>query len=230
MNKKMIFRFLIGSVCLILSVSSFAQASKGLKALTKNKYEEAYQLFQSAMAKPGEIPMAYYGLSKLYSTATYSGYNIDTAYSNVLRAEQTYRKLDYKLKGKLSKKLNLSTIRKEKKAIAEKAFTKYEETNTVDGWTYFLNNYKKPGYKLEKKAQIERNKLAYEAAKSAGTYQAYADILGKYRKSMASKSPSILKKVESGLLELYMKEKGWEDFDNFAAAYPYHSFVKDSVY
>lgn len=230
MNKKMIYRFLVGSLCLILSISSFAQASKGLKALSKNKYEEAYQMFQSAMAKPGEIPMAYYGLAKLYAEPTYGSYNIDTAYANILRAEKTFRKLDYKLKGKLSKNLNLSEIRKEKKAIAQKAFTKYEETNTVQGWTYFLDNYKKPGYKIEKKAQIQRNELAYEAAKARGTYQAYADILKKYRKSMASKSPAVLKKVEWELLELYMKEHSWEDFENFAAAYPYHSFVKDSVY
>ena len=230
MNKKIIFRLLLGMLCFVLSVSSYAQASKGLKYLSKNKYEEAAQAFTAAMNKPGEVPMAYYGFSKLYASATYKGYNIDTAYVNVLRAEKTFRKLDYKLKGKLSKKMTLADIRKEKKEIANLAFTKYEETNTVEGWDYFLDNYKKPGYKIEKKAKIERNKLAYEAAKKVGTYEAYGEVLKKYRKSLASKSPAILKKVEWDLLELYMKENSWENFEQFSAEYPYHSFVKDSVY
>lgn len=230
MNKNVIFRLLLGGLCVILSVSSFAQASKGLKSLEKNRFDEAFQAFQSSMENPGEVPMAYYGFSLLYSAPTYPGYNIDTAYVNALRAEQTFRKLDYKLKGKLSKKMTLADIRLAKKEIAQKAYQKYEEVNSLEGWDYFLSNYKKPGYKVEKNAQIQRNKIAYELAKSVNTYEAFGKVLAKYRKSMASKSPAILKQVESALLELYMKDHSWEDFDQFAADYPYHSFVRDSSY
>ena len=230
MNNKIIFRSIVGFFFLILSFSSFSQASKGLKYLDKNKFNEAYQAFQAGLAKPGEAPIAHYGLALLYSTPTYPQYNIDTAYAEVIRAEQSYKKLDYKLKGKVSKKLSTSEMRKAKKQIAAKAYEKYEELNTLEGWNYFLNTYKKPGYKIAKNAQIQRNKMAFEEAKEKEGYEALGEVLLKYRKSMASKSPAIFKKVEGELLERYMKEKGWESYDEFAEAYPTHSFVKDSVY
>ena len=128
----------------------FSQATKGIKQIEKGQLDEAYATLMQGLTDEEYISLAQFGMGKIHATGGFSNYNLDTAYHYTILAEQSYRKMNSRLKNKLSKDFNTSLIKKQKKDIAIAAFSASEEENTLESWDHFLNSYPKPGFKYEK--------------------------------------------------------------------------------
>ena len=229
MTSASINRVSLVMLLLLFCTLSFSQATKGIKLIEKGAYDEAFQALQPDLSNEKYAPLAQFGLGMLYSTAGYSGYDLNQAYEYTLAAEKSFRKLDYKLKKRLNKKINTTLIKNQKKAIAIAAFNKAEEINTLDSWNHFLNTYQKPGYKYQKNAAIARNELAFQKAQAAYNYQAFAALIDNYGSSFSSRSPALYKEVQLNLFNLYIQENSWDSLAVFSSRYPENYLIKNGV-
>lgn len=207
----------------------FSQASKGIKHIEKGQYEEAYTALRQGLTDEENVSLAQFGMGKLHATVGFSNFNLDTAYHYTLLAEQSFRKMDSRLKNKLSKDFNTSLIKNQKKDIAMAAFSASEDENTLESWDHFLDYYPKPGFKYEKEAALARNKLAFNHAEKTATWQAYAELLEKYGSNLSNRSPELYKKAQTSLFNLYIRENSWDSFETFAEAFPQNYFIKNRV-
>lgn len=212
-----------------LPVILFSQASKALKLIEKNQFDEALMAVEKEINDADYAPFAQYVKGKLYSTIGFREYNLDTAYHYTLLSEKSFRRMDYKIKKKLNKKINTSLLKQQKKEIAIAAFNKAEEINNLETWNHFLEHYKKPGFKYEKNAAIARNELAYQAAASNNTWQDYAEIIDLYGPSLSKRSTGLFKKAENSLFNLYIAENSWDSLEVFAERYPNNYFIRQNV-
>lgn len=207
----------------------FAQAEKGLKLIDKNKFAEAEIAIKKDLNDQKYKAIAEYAMARLYSAVSNPAFNADSAFSYISKSAKSYKKMDYKLKNKIRKKFSSSHIKKQKKAIVILAFTAAEETESIEAWNHFIDFYKKPGYKYEKKSAIARNEIAFKQAKEKGKWQDYATLIENYGPSFKKRSPTLFKKAEQSLLNKYIEEKSWDAFDEFAEKFPNNLYVRKNV-
>lgn len=209
---------------------SYSQTSKsGLKFVDNGNYNKALDAFSEDISGSDYVPLAQFGMGKLFSTIGFSEYNLDTAYHYTVLSEKSYRKMDRKIKDRLRKKFNTSIIKKQKKAIAKAAFNAAEEENTLEAWDHFLAFYKKPGYKYEKSATVALNEKAFNHAEQQDTWQAYNELIDKYGKYMIKRSPGLYKRAETQLLNKYIEAFSWNSFDDFKEKFPRNFYVKNDI-
>ncbi len=222
-------KLLTSCLFLCLCVTVFAQAKKGIKLLAKGQFEAAKSELLESLNDEKERPVGFYGLAQLYLTPQFSGYEPDSAMSYIGQADEAYRALGYKEKSKIQKDVNISLFRKLKKQIAQKASERAKEENTLEAYQHFLDFYPKPGYKLASEMTKSRNKLAFDAAKAEGTWEAWAALIDQYGPSLKEKNPERNKEAEMALFETYHAAKGLQSYDSFVVLYPKNIYVRDSL-
>lgn len=216
--------------CFILSLGLSAQAFKGLKLVEKHDYEAAISAFNNDLKTDKNQALALYGLAKVYSSPNNPNFEVDMAYAYHIKAYEAFRKTGYKEKSKISKTLNSSIIKKQKKQITQLAYTRAEESNSVEDWNYFLNNFEKPGYKLLRQAETSRNNLAYNAIKNSTDWKDWGAFTTDYYTALKTRTPKLYKIADSLLFLHYFEEHSFDQYSDFETSYPKSKFVRDSSY
>ncbi len=99
---------LILIISLWASFSASAQyLDKAFKYLNENKFEKAQKFFYKSIDKRQSLPVAYYGLSRIYNDSLYSGYDPYRAYKMIKKALYYYNKYNLNAKKYWKGKYNL---------------------------------------------------------------------------------------------------------------------------
>lgn len=212
---------------LICTLTLSAQYKQGFKNLESGQLEAAYAIFSGPYADETNMVCNQYGLAKLYGNPAFSRFNADSAYAQILRAEKSFRKLDYKSRKKLEKTINSTEIRNTKKGIIEVAYSEIEKNPSLEAYNNFLKSIKRPPYKIKTNASKARNKLAYAQAMQENTLDAWKDFQ-RYNGSLKTHNPGLYKKGQEALFQAYFRENSWALFDSFALKYPNNPYVLDT--
>ncbi|NRB49856.1 MAG: OmpA family protein [Saprospiraceae bacterium] len=211
------------------SLLTVGQSNKGDRFLKNRNFSAAYTAYQIGLQDPVDRPVSHFGLSRLFVAEGFSQYSTDSAYHHAALAYETMRKLQYKQRNKIAKKLNSSIISKHRVAVEALAFDEAIGKQTLEGWKHFLTYIKKPRFKQRRLAEKERNKLLYEEALKINTTDHYEKVLTEYRKNLAERTPSVFDQFRMRLFEGRLAEQGWDAFDSLAVRYPNNPYVQDSM-
>lgn len=219
------------TLCLVFTVQFLnAQTSRALKMIEQGEYTAAEPIFRSALHDDKERVIGYYGLAYLYSEPDYAAYRLDSAYAYIESARDAYKALDYKDRGKVSKDLSNSLIGRRRTDILKAALATAETENTAEAYQRFIDRFPGSGSRYEGKAVQERNRLAFEAARSLDTEIAYEQLLEKYGDDLKAKNSSLYEAAQRAQFERYIKRTGWSGYEAFAEKYPDNVYVRDSLY
>lgn len=229
MPKSHLPHFTVVLLLLLLGPVLLGQSNKGDRFLKSENYAAALAAFQSGLQDPTDQPLSHHGLANLYVTSGYTKYSTDSAYYHITQAYETLRKLNYKQRGKIAKKLNTTIINKKRVAIEALAFDEAVEKQTLAGWQHFLTYIKKPRFKQRRLAETERNKLLYQEALEIHDTDHYEAVLKKYRKTLAERTRYIYDQLQMRVFEGRLSEQGWEFFDSLIVRYPNNPYAQDSM-
>lgn len=224
------YRYIL-SLCLLLTVQCLnAQTSRALKMIEQEEYAAAEPIFRAALSDEKDQVIGYYGLAYIYSEPDFPGYRLDSAYAYIESASGAYKALDYKDRGKVSKDLSNSLINRRRTQILKAALDEAETENSVAAYQRFIDHFPGSGSRYEGKAVEERNRLAFEAARSLDTETAYTQLLDKYGEELKSRNRSLYDAAQRAQFEHYIERTGWSGYDSFAEQYPDNIYVRDSLY
>jgi len=215
-------------VFLILSIPIFSQTEEGFEQLKNKEFDSAIALFEQDLNDKSMSVFANYGLAKIYADSSFSATNLDKAWEHYLAFNEGYKILKSKKKGQYKKQFKIKSVQL-KNQITEDAIAFAKVKNTVESYDHFLTFYKKSKLFYRKEIELIRNQIAYEDALKTNTSNAFSVLMEKYKKSLKSKSPQLLKEGEKRFFELSMQENGWSSFEKFAIKYKRNPYIKDAA-
>lgn len=226
----MYLRYTTVLVLWLLASSLNAQVQKAFKLLDEAKYEAALPLLRSAVQDRSDRVFGHYGLARLFASADYSGYQLDSAYANIQAAEAAIKVLNYKERNKIYKDLSNSEIRKQRTYILKMALETAEQENTLAAYQHFVDHYPDAGSRYLNQALTGRNQLAYRTARETDTEAAYAALLTQYGDDLKALNRAWYDAAQKLHFERYIKQHGWSSFPAFAEQYPDNIYVRDSLF
>jgi len=175
------------SIALLCILSPVLVQAGGIKnafaALSVYDYFKAREIFTKSLKSKSDYPIAAYGLSVLAARTDNHFYNLDTAYTYILKAQQTYpaatpkQKLNWKLYGADS--LSIAQL---KDSIEYKEYLIVANRNTMEGYMHYLSMYT-ISTKIPKVIEL-RDLLAFNIAGKENTYQSYKNFMDTYPKAV----------------------------------------------
>ena len=211
-------------LCWVYLIPAYAgKIDKAFEALKVYNYFEAKKLFESALSK--EAAPAHYGLALIYSRNDNPFYNLDSAYSHVIPAEQLYSGQKDKVKQKLKKyDYDYPAIENLRQAISTGFYKIAAEKFTEFSFQSFI--MLNPWAQELPKAVHLRDSLAYETSKKSNTSKDYAFFLEKYPESEyaeAAWADFHLKQYQE-----QTKEQSIQAFVKFMRNYPANPYTGDA--
>lgn len=187
MQKKLFILLLIAP---LFGASLFeSKLEKAFNALKVYNYFEAKHLFYKSLKK--HECAASFGLSEIYLNDKNPFYNLDSARVYALRSNDSWFIAESKEKEKISLfGVDSLSIIHQVDTVAFSAFQYFEKQNNLEGYAYFLREYDWSNYINQ--TVLNRNKLAFELAKSENTAKAYQDFMETY--------PDAIQFEEAGVL------------------------------
>lgn len=225
-----LYRPLLIAVMWLPALTLHAQVDRALKLIEQGNYTEAEPILRSALSDEKDQVFGYYGLAVLYAEPEFTAHRLDSAYRYIEAADAAYKALDYKDRGKVTKDISTSSMRKQRTEILKTALAEAEAGNTIAAYQKFLDNYPGSGSRYEGKAVEARNRLAYEAARTEDTERAYTALLEAYGEDLKKKNLNLYETIQKLQFERYVDERGWTGYEAFAKQYPDHVYVRDSLY
>lgn len=218
---------LLSIIFLLSSFPIFSQTEEGFELLQNDEFESAIALFEQDLEDKSMSVFANYGMAKIYADSAFSEVNLDKAWEYYLDFNEGYKTYKPKKKEQYKKKFKIKSVQL-KKQISEGAIAFAQKENTIDSYDHFLTTYKKTKLSYRKEIESTRNQIAYKNALESNNSMVFRIFLEKYKKSLKSKSPKLLKEGEKKFFELSMIENGWSSFEIFAGNHPRNPYIKDA--
>lgn len=214
-----------------LSLTTWAQKyKKGFTYLEKGDLSAAVTTFEALLGSTTDAPPAMMGLAKIYSNKKYEGYSLETAYEQICKAMDAFKKLDIKLRNKLQDDdKGAMDMGKVQRDIITAAYEEAKKINTAAAYGNFLNRYTQAMKPQVETATKMRDLRGVEEAEKTGTLKAFEDWYRQCHPTALKFAPDVAIRGQKGLFEAYMREKSWSSYAQFAATYPENVYVKDSV-
>jgi len=167
----------------IVNTSNADKTKPALKALEKKEFEKVEELLLKSLEKDSINPGSKYVFSRLYTSADFARYNIDSAHFFIIAAQSEFAKLETKDRENLIKddvtEMHLST---QHALVDSLAYATSVNKKTLDGYNHFVLNY--PNASQYPEAVKARNGIAFKLAADQGTWQAYKSFMDTYPASM----------------------------------------------
>ena len=227
--KRCLLHLLFLLLCCCTISSNYGQVNKAIDLVQDNQPDQAYAQLVQLTEDPDFAPAAHYGLSLAYSNAFFSRFNLDSAYTSIGRAVTTFRALPFKKRQKIQKKYSTSLFNRTKKDIENQAYELALEANSIEGYNHFLAHYPKVKYSYRAKIQGLRNKRLFKTASEKNEVESFSDLLKRYGADFKAFNPALYQQAHDRMLELYVAENGWSEFDQFAEAFPNNLHVKSGI-
>ena len=214
-KKYLLLLFILLTNCFVA-----ANLTKGFEALSIHDYFKAKKIFEQGLKK--QTPPSAYGLSIIYSLNNNPFYNLDSALFYINKSVETFEILTLKQKTKLLKlKVDSIAIYHQILVVDEKCFNKAKEINTIESYTYFINQNCFAAQ--VEKAITTRNQLAYTIAEKENSSKSYLYFLETYPE--ASEQKIAKANYEKRLFEEYTEINTLENNVRFISDYPNNPYI-----
>jgi len=220
-NTKYIIYSLIASAFFVLGS---CKVNKGFEALDEYNYFEAKKQLEKSL-KRDKSPSAY-GLSLIYFRNDNPFHNLDSAYHYGLLSVESFNEAKPKKQLKWEEQLNFTaaTAINHRKQISDLGYEKAVNTNTVEGYKYFIANY--PWSNYIEKAEKKRDSLAFALAKMKNTSHVYLEYLKNYEDSdWEQEVKSLLYRAQ---FDETIEPSKTESYMEFIRKYPSNPLVRDA--
>ncbi|MFN2430018.1 MAG: WG repeat-containing protein [Cryomorphaceae bacterium] len=229
-------RFLPAAVVLILGFSLLGASElrvsgklrKGFEALEIYNYFAAKDYFYKALKKDS-VP-ASYGLSVIYGRDDNPFFAPDSALKFIRIAVERYPGLDEKdREDYLEVGVDSAAIARQLYRVDSLFYHRAETLDSLEVWNNFLENHHTEPFRSD--AERNRNRLAFEQAKSENSARAYRDFMDTYPDAFEYN-----KAEEAYEARLFMEETAGDDvqeYRNFIQDYPESPFresAEDRIY
>ena len=149
------------------------------KALQKGDYLKAQELLQKSLSKDSLNPAAYFLSAQLHSIDSFPIFNLDTGYYFIRKGIQQLESANDDIVSGIAKLgLALSAFQDLKLQIEFDAYQLAYKKENILALETFMNQYENPV--LLKKAERDRDSLAYLGARKINSWQAYKNFMQRY--------------------------------------------------
>lgn len=218
------------SVVAFVNTSNADKTKPALKALEKKEFEKVEELLLKSLEKDSINPGSKYVYSRLYTSADFVRYNIDSAHFFIIAAQSEFAKLESKDQESLIKddvtEMHLST---QHALVDSLAYAISVNKKTLDGYNHFVLNYSNASQYPE--AVKARNGIAFKLAADQGTWQAYKSFMDSYPQSMEIDRAT--KEYNRLIFEEKTKSGDKGDIEAFLEEYPetpYRQTLEEKVF
>ncbi len=215
---------LLSLLIFIFSFTSRAdKVEKAFTALKEFNYFKAKELFEKKL-KSHPSP-CYFGLAKISSQNDNPFYNVDSAYSYILKSEETFKYLKEKSISKYARfGFTMEAIQNLKQEISTQYYQLALKDHTIASFTNFLNQ--NPWAMETAKVTEIRDSLAYAQALSIGTSVSFKDFIDTYPNSELRETVQ----AEFDLAQFTEQTKNGKllDYIVFIKSYPKHPYAKEA--
>ena len=217
LNKK---KYLLLLFILLANVFMATNLTKGFEALSIHDYFKAKKIFEQGLKK--QTPASAYGLSIIYSLNNNPFYNLDSALFYINKSAETFEILAPKQKTKLLElKVDSLAIYKQILVIDSNCFDKAAATNTVESYTYFINQN---CFALQVEDAIAiRNQLAFNIVEKENSSKAYLNFLETYPEAIEHEIAKA--NYEKRLFEEYTEINTLDNNVRFITDYPNNPYI-----
>lgn len=218
-------RFISFLILIFANVFALKAASidDAFQSLSEFNYFEAKKQFEKSFKK--NYSAANYGLALIYYRTDNPFHNLDSAYSCIVRSEQTYGLMKDKQKESLKKhQFDYHSLALLRQAISTAQFELIKNKPTEEGLDLFVRNH--AWAKEYSTALYMRDSIAFSKAKTANTANAFDLFLKKYPTS----------EFQTEALNLFHQNQYKENtsaktitsFLNFEKQFPSNPYVSDA--
>jgi hypothetical protein len=218
--KKVGLRFRLTLILLLFLGHAQAQLSLeflAMSSLERGKWEKTRNQLTKALRKDSLNAGALYGYSRYYFTVRCPDFQIDSAYSYVVKAQRVLARSADKQRDKW-RKLPMDSMQLviHRQRIDSAAFARAVSINTEAGYIDFIQRFK--GATQLVRASELRDEVAYINALKENTYQSFDAYIKKYPGS--SRLDDAKSRYERLLFEVKTKDKKLASYESFLLNYP----------
>jgi len=211
-----------------LSAFSLAQ-TKDQKHIDKGDFGTAEKnLTKDLEKKPTDIA-AHYTMALLHINRGYQSYNAPKAYEYISNAISYYSNLtdEKEIKDLIKIPLKQDFFEAVSNTICKEAFEDANQLNTVEGFDYFLDYYKRSPQNLKDEAVANRNSAAFKIASTLNTVSSYQNFISTYPNAQQVKLATTNRNALAfGLAKATNTIK---EYEKFISTYPAATEVEEAL-
>jgi len=183
---------------------SFAQVAAGHKLQKQGQYEAAFAAYNKDLGAPDQEAEALYGLATVFNQEGFSGYNPDSAWHCLSKAQIKKRKLSSSKQQKLRKKgFDETFVRTMKTELREKAVRFAVAKSDPVVLDQVMETYKPLSNKQRQTILTARNVLALGQIENEYGYDSLLNFLSKYNESIQQYTPELVPRISQSAWRLY---------------------------
>lgn len=209
--------FSVVAVILLFCGTSLYGQERALKLIENGKFDDAQRFISKRYDEEPTDIILNYSLAKLFNSRGFTSYRTDSAYFFIKRVERFFAEVNEKELSKLADVLNADSVSNVKRDICKGAFDDARAKNSLSGYEHFMAVYRDAGGLLVE-AEMQRDKVAFEAADKLRTVEAYQTFIEKYPR--AQQRSLAVKRRNSVAFQLAERANTVESFQSFMDSYP----------
>ncbi|GCC52779.1 hypothetical protein SanaruYs_30180 [Chryseotalea sanaruensis] len=218
--------FFACALVLLLSLQGYSQLAPERLAwnnLGKENWNKTEMQVKKALRKDSLNLGAIYTYAWFYFTAANPKFNIDSASLLAHKAQQHFSSFTKKDKEKnLRFPFDSLGLQKLRTYIDSTAFNRAKQLNSVEAYSYFINNYASSS-QLSRAIELQEE-VAFLDALKENTYQSFQAYINTYPQSSRAEEAS--KRYEKLLFESKTKDQKLNSYVHFLEEYPQTPFKK----
>lgn len=162
-----------------------SEVEKGFKALDKNEFDKAQNIFREILASDSINCPAHFGLARLYFTKGFTGFSADKAHGEIKAADRDYASADKKEIGIMNRlNINTSAINDLNRRIDDELFSTAAAQFSTDALTQFIATY--PGNRNIEEAKMLLQQLTFFNVSASNSEEALDAFIEKNKGSSVS--------------------------------------------
>jgi len=208
MNYTLNLSSLAMAVWLFTGVAAHAQVTAGHKFYTQAKYEEAFTAYAKDQYHDKKSAEALYGLATVFNQEAFSGYNPDSSWFYLNKAQIKKRKLPSASQNKLRKKgYDEAFVGRLKGELREKAVRQAIAQGSTTALDQVMATYKPLNNKQRQTIMTARNVMALGQIEADYGYDSLVVFLRKYQSSILEYTPEMAPRIQQSAWRLYFTQK-----------------------
>lgn len=208
-----------------------AQSEQGMNLLNKDNWQAAEVAFRADIQRNRNLPLAWYGLSRMYAHPRFEGKDLDSAYAHIERAERAFRKLSPKQREKVAKKQKLTSklLSEQRQILTDQAAERILAAGTIEACDTYLQRYTRASAQSKRKIYELRHALVLDKARQSSGKETVLQLLKDYGESMETETPAVFRQMQVLLFERSMEQDGIGAFPAFRRQFPDNVVSRDSL-
>ncbi|HYG19090.1 MAG TPA: hypothetical protein VD816_09170, partial [Ohtaekwangia sp.] len=201
-----------------------------LHSLQKQRWDKAYDQLSKILRKDSVNVTARYLLARYFFSPDNSGFNLDSAYHNVLLALTDFRYATPRTRERMRRiDIDSNTLVLYRGRIDSAAFQRAQASDTEQSYSYFLDHFPYAVQRVE--AIYLRDEAAFREAARENTFQAFQQYVDRYPAS--TRVPEAKARYERLLFEAETGNGKLSQYENFLVRFPtspYRSVVEKNIF